>query len=45
MTDRYALDQHKALFDLDPLFRWSKHARIAQPLSVRFNLFKRPQTN
>jgi dGTPase len=21
MTDRYALDQHKALFDLDPLFR------------------------
>jgi dGTPase len=21
MTDRYALDQHKRLFDLDPLFR------------------------
>jgi dGTPase len=21
MTDRYALDQHKKLFDLDPLFR------------------------
>ena len=21
MTDRYALDKHKAIFDLDPLFR------------------------